>query len=264
MSSNILEIIKESKIESLKKRKKELPLDKLMALNTEGKLLEKRHFGKAVKNKGRISLIAEIKKASPSAGLIREEFNPAEIAKEYERAGSDAVSVLTEEKYFKGCMDNLAEVKKITKSPVLMKDFIIDEYQLHMAVNYGADCVLLIVRLLTDAVLSEFIQKAESLGLEALVEAHNQREIETAVGAGAKIIGINNRNLESFETNITNTFELAKNIPAGIIKVSESGIKEFDDIRGLSSEGIDAVLIGETLMRSIDIKLKIRELLGRA
>jgi indole-3-glycerol phosphate synthase len=133
-----------------------------------------------------------------------------------------------------------------------------------MAVNYGADCVLLIVRLLTDAVLSEFIQKAESLGLEALVEAHNQREIETAVGAGAKIIGINNRNLESFETNITNTFELAKNIPAGIIKVSESGIKEFDDIRRLSSEGIDAVLIGETLMRSIDIKLKIRELLGRA
>jgi indole-3-glycerol phosphate synthase len=264
MSSNILEKIRASKLERLEQLKKELPFGKLLELNASKDKAEKRNFGESIKNKGRISLIAEIKKASPSAGIIRNEFNPGEIAQEYERAGADAVSVLTEEKYFKGSLDNLALVKTLTKSPVLMKDFIIDEYQLYQALEYGADCVLLIVKLLTEKAVMRFVKKAEELGLETLVEAHNQNEIEIAEGSGAKIIGINNRNLETFETDIKTTLGLAKIIPGKTIKVSESGIKNAEDIKKLYSEGIDAVLVGEILMRSGDIGLKMKELLSRA
>ncbi|MCL2484750.1 MAG: indole-3-glycerol phosphate synthase TrpC [Endomicrobia bacterium] len=210
-----------------------------------------------------ISFICEVKKASPSKGIISEDFKYKDIASGYESAGADAISVLTEPDFFLGKDSYLAEIKDIVKIPVLRKDFTIDEYQIYEAKNIGADAILLICAILDLETLKRFMETAKSIGLSCLVEAHDEKEIETALKAGAEIIGVNNRNLKTFEININNSINLRKYVPADKIFVSESGIKTREDIEILRNHKIDAVLIGEELMKSGNIKEKMKELRGK-
>lgn len=210
-----------------------------------------------------LGLIAEIKQASPSKGLIRKNFNPEEIATEYSRNRVSAISILTDEEFFQGSLEYLQQVRKITNLPLLRKDFIIDPYQIYEAQAYGADAVLLIVNILTEEKLAELIDLTRKLGMRALVEVHTAEELQTACQADAEIIGINNRNLKTFETDIEQTLQLQELLPADKVIVSESGISTRDDIQKLAAVGVDAVLIGEALMRSGDLSNRIAELLGR-
>ena len=212
-----------------------------------------RGFGKALAGKDRISVIAEVKKASPSKGLIQPDFDPPKIASEYEKAGAAAVSCLTEEHYFMGSSAYLSEVHQTVKLPVLRKDFIISSYQIYEAKVIGADAVLLIAAMLDNNILKEFYNIAESLDLDVLGEAHDERETYAVLEAGCRIAGINNRNLKTFEVSLENSEKLSKLIPDDRIFVSESGISTNDDMKYLRSLGADAVLIGETLMRSGNI-----------
>ena len=209
-----------------------------------------------------VKLIAEIKKASPSKGLIRPDFDPVAIAKIYEKSGASAISVLTDEKYFQGHLDYLKAVKEAVSLPVLRKDFIIDPYQIYESRAAGADAVLLIVAALSREELSEFMALSEKLGMASLVEVHTFEELDTALEIGAKIIGINNRNLQTFETKLETTLELAAKIPGDRVIVSESGIFTRADVEKLMSAGVDAVLVGESLMREPDPGVKVKELLG--
>ena len=224
-----------------------------------------RSFRKALERPG-LALIAEIKKASPSGGLLRADFDPPSIAREYEKAHASALSVLTNERYFKGTLEHLSAAREACALPVLRKDFIIDEYQIVEAERYGADAVLLIVACLEPTQLRDFREAAEGEGLDALVEVHDEAELEKALKSGANIIGINNRNLKTFETHLETTFRLAEKLPRsgrnGILLVSESGISKPEDTRRLKEAGIDAVLIGETFMRAPDIGDKVREVMG--
>lgn len=209
-----------------------------------------------------ISFICEVKKASPSKGVIAEEFDHVAIAKEYEKAGANAISVLTEPDYFMGSIEYLREIRKNVSIPLLRKDFIIDEYMIYEAKVAGADVVLLIVALLSEDVLKRYIQIADSLGLSALVEAHDEEEIAIAVRTGARIIGVNNRNLKDFTVDINNGIRLRRNVPEDILFVAESGIKTRTDIEQLEAGKVNAVLIGETFMRSKDKKKMLEELKG--
>lgn len=204
-------------------------------------------FEKALK-KPNISFICEVKKASPSKGIIAEDFPYLQIAKEYYEAGASAISVLTEPFFFKGENYYLESIAKNIEIPVLRKDFIIDEFQIYEAKFLKASAVLLICSILDNKKLKHYIELAHSLGLSALVETHNEEEVENALNAGARIIGINNRNLKTFDVNLKTTEKLCKLIPSDIIKVSESGIKTPQDMRFLKSCNIDAVLIGESFM----------------
>jgi indole-3-glycerol phosphate synthase len=215
---------------------------------------------KAALLKGRLSVIAEIKKASPSKGIICADFHPVEIAKTYEAAGADALSVLTEEYYFKGSSDYLQEIRQAVSVPILRKDFIIDPYLIYEARVIGADAILLIAALLEVDALREYVKIAGSLGLACLTEAHNEEELYRAVEAGSEIIGINNRDLKTFNVDLNTTARFAKLVPQGRAIVSESGIATSDDMRVLKASGVNAVLIGETLMRSADIPETMREL----
>lgn len=239
------------------------PLDALRG--TPGKRGAARSFHAALKAEG-LSLIAEIKKASPSGGLLRADFDPKAIAKIYEHAHAAALSVLTDEKYFQGKLDYLAEVRAAAALPLLRKDFIIDEYQVVEAARAGADAVLLIAACLNDSQLKGYRELAEREGLDALVEVHDEAELERALASGAKILGINNRNLKTLKTDLETTFRLLDKLDpktrAGLAVVSESGIKTHADIERLLHAGVDAVLIGETFMRAPDIGAKVRELLG--
>lgn len=225
-----------------------------------GKIRPARDFKKAI-SKNRVTLIAEIKRASPSKGEIVKNFNPEKIAKEYKKVGVDAVSVLTERNYFKGDLEYLRTVSKVINVPVLRKDFIIDEYQLYGAKLYGADAVLLICAILQPETLKQFVQTAKKLKLYVLVEVHTKAEVFSALKSGADIIGINNRDLHTFKVDLKTTEKLMKFIPKNRIVVSESGIKTREDILYLKKLGVNAVLIGETLMRSKNIPAKIKELL---
>ncbi len=218
-------------------------------------------FKKAISRKGQINLIAEIKKASPSAGLIREDFNAVKIAGIYVKNKAAAISVLTEDKYFLGKFAYLAQVSADCKVPVLMKDFIVHEYQIYEGLFYGASAVLLIVAMLPDKQLKELMKLAHSLGLDCLVEAHDEAEIERAVLAKAEIIGVNNRNLQDLKVDVNNCLELVPRIPKGIVIVAESGLKTHEDIQRVEAVGAHAVLIGETFMRSPDIASKIKEIM---
>lgn len=218
-------------------------------------------FEDALRKPG-LSFILEVKKASPSKGVIAKEFPYIAIAKEYEMIGADAISVLTEPYYFHGCDEYLTEVKANVSIPILRKDFIVDEYQIYEAKLIGADAILLICALLTKMQLMHYLELAHALGLSALVEAHEASEIAMAVAAGAKIIGINNRNLKDFTVKLNHSIELRKLVPENIIFVSESGIQTADDIKRLSDHHTDAVLIGETLMRAADKRAKLQELKG--
>lgn len=197
-----------------------------------------------------ISVIAEVKRKSPSAGELKKDFDPVKMAKEYENKGAEAVSVLTDKKFFGGKARYLSDIKNAVKLPVLRKDFIIDSFQLHESKFLGADCILLIARILDPARLKDFITAARNLGMSSLVEVHSEQEIEKSLTSGAEIIGINNRDLDTFTVDIKKSLELIKVIPDHIIKISESGIKTSSQVGKLYQAGFDGVLIGETLMRS--------------
>ncbi|WP_367568490.1 indole-3-glycerol phosphate synthase TrpC [Lacrimispora sp.] len=201
-----------------------------------------------------IAFICEVKRASPSKGLIAPDFPYVEIAKEYEEAGANAISVLTEPEYFLGSNNYLTEIKQEVSIPLLRKDFTVDPYQIYEAKVMGASAVLLICALLDTKALREGIELCHKLGLSALVEAHDEEEIHSALAAGARIIGVNNRNLKTFEVDFNNSIRLRSLVPSDVLFVAESGIKTEDDIRRLSEAGVNAVLIGESLMRSPDKK----------
>lgn len=207
-----------------------------------------------------ISFICEVKKASPSKGVIAEEFPYLSIAKEYEEAGAAAISVLTEPYYFKGKDIYLQEILQNVSIPILRKDFTVDAYQIYEARTLGASAILLICALLEEEQLKEYLTIAHSLGLSALVETHTEREVETALRIGAGIIGVNNRNLKTFEVDIQTSNRLRRMIPKKILFVSESGIKTPQDVEKLRENGTNAVLIGETLMRSADKKGQLETL----
>ncbi|HAK58342.1 MAG TPA: indole-3-glycerol phosphate synthase TrpC [Lachnospiraceae bacterium] len=216
-------------------------------------------FYDALKKDG-ISFICECKKASPSKGVIAEEFPYLQIAREYEAAGADAISVLTEPKWFLGDDRYLKEIADTVSTPCLRKDFTVDTYMIDMARVLGASAVLLIVAILEPGELKEYMAYADELGLDALVEAHDEKEVETALGAGARIIGVNNRNLKDFSVDTDNSARLRRLIPNDVIFVSESGVKDAEDIRALREIGVDAVLIGEALMRAEDKRAKLDSL----
>lgn len=222
-----------------------------------------RDFLKAFK-KGKFSLIAELKKASPSAGIIRQEFEPVTLAKTYEESGAAALSVLTDQKFFQGKIENIKFAKESTTIPVLRKDFIIDECQILESRLAGADALLLIARVLSDAELAELLRLTESLGMQALVEVHNAEEVERILKTSARVIGINNRDLDTFQVDLKNTIGLVKKFPElkERIVIAESGIETCKDVEALKKAGVDGVLIGETLLRSKNIPAKIKELLG--
>lgn len=210
-------------------------------------------------NKG-VSIIAEIKKASPSKGMIREEIKPVEIARDFMRAGACAISVLTEKDYFKGDNNYLFKVKQTASIPVLRKDFIIDLWQVYESAYLGADAILLIVSILNDEDLKKFLIVSEILGMQCLVEVHNEEEVERALNCGATTIGINNRNLNDFTVDLNTTGKIITQIPHDRAVVSESGISTADDIMFLKSIGVNGVLIGETIMRSNDIYSTLKTL----
>jgi indole-3-glycerol phosphate synthase len=217
-------------------------------------------FSKSICKKNQISLIAEVKKASPSKGVLLQNFDPLAIALEYENAGAAAISVLTDSEYFQGRLEYLRQIGQQVKIPLLRKDFIIDEIQLEEALEAGASAVLLIVAALRFSRLEFLIQKSSEMGLESLVEVHSKEEVQKALDSGAKIIGINNRDLNTFEVNLNTTFDLRPFIPPNVIVVSESGIKTRENIVALRNAKVDAVLIGETLMKAENIREKIQEL----
>ena len=211
---------------------------------------------------GDVSFICEVKKASPSKGIIAQDFPYVQIAEEYELAGAAAISVLTEPEFFLGRIKYLTEIKNAVSVPVLRKDFIVDEYQIYESAAIGADAILLICALLDTKTLGGYIKTADSLGISCLVEAHDKEEIASALSAGARIVGVNNRDLKTFEVDITNSIRLRKYVPGGILFVSESGIKTPADVKALRDSGADAVLIGETFMRSEDKKSELAKLRG--
>ena len=257
----ILEQIVADNLAELEARKSSLPLAELqrIALAQPPPL----DFASALRG-NRISLIAEVKKASPSRGIIRPDFNPVEIARTYASNGASAISVLTETRYFQGSLDYLKDIKKALgnkRPPLLRKDFIDDPYQVYESRAYGADSLLLIVAILTPERLGELLGLSHELGMSCLVEVHNEAELEIALKSGARIIGINNRDLNTFTVDLATTERLRPLIPPDRIVVSESGIKDRNDVEKLRKWGVDAVLVGESLMSAPDIAAKIKELL---
>lgn len=259
----ILDEIVLKKKETLKEAQSRLSVRELKTMINN---IEKpRDFKAAVKRppEEKIKLIAEIKKASPSKGVIRKEFDHVSIARIYEEKAVNAVSVLTEENFFQGKLPFLSDVRKILSRPVLRKDFIFDEYQIYESRAYEADAILLIAAILEKSQASEYLHLAKELGLSVLFEVHDLRELEMALSIETEIIGINNRNLKTLVVDINTTFILKKEIPFQKIVVSESGIKTREDVKNLEVSGIDAMLIGTSLMETQDISGKIEELTGK-
>lgn len=257
----ILQEIAQKTRERIGQEKELVPLAELRARARECDVNTGFPFEKALAKPG-ISFICEAKKASPSKGVIAEDFPYVEIAREYERAGADAMSVLTEPYYFKGQDSFLQQIRQAVSIPLLRKDFTVEEYMIYQARLMGADAVLLICAILSPMQLSEYQGIAHELGLSALVEAHDEGEVEMALKAGARVIGVNNRNLKDFTVDIGNSVRLRELVPPEILFVSESGMKTREDIRRLEENGTDAVLIGETFMRSEDKVGMLRQLKG--
>ena len=257
---NILEQILVTKRDEINKAKKSFPVSELRAISKDNYSDKRQSFIGAIRKNESVNLIAEIKKASPSKGVIRERFYPVEIARTYEEANAAAISVLTDKKYFQGDLEIFKQIKNKVNLPLLRKDFIIDEYQIEESLAAGASAVLLIVAALEPEHLKNLISVCRGLRLDALVEVHNENELKIALAADADIIGVNNRNLATFKTDIKTTFDLMSEIPEDVTVVSESGISERSHILKLQSAGVHAVLIGEALMRSENIKEKIKEL----
>lgn len=258
----ILEKILAYKRKKVEEEKKEVPLEKLLSVME--KCGEARDFKYPFQNnRGILGIIAEIKKASPSRGVIREDFDPVEIARCYEKNRVEAISVLTEDGFFRGDTGYLTGIRKMTSVPLLRKDFIIDPYQIYQSKVLGADAVLLIAAALTGRELASFLEIAAEIGLHCLVEVHDRYELETVLETGAEIIGINNRDLRTFKTSLTITEKLIKHIPRNKIVISESGIKSREDMLYLQDLGVDGVLIGESLMKAESMDEKLRELRGQ-
>ncbi|WP_295616024.1 indole-3-glycerol phosphate synthase TrpC [uncultured Methanobrevibacter sp.] len=255
MLEKIVAKTKERLIEAKSKKS----LDELKEEASKLEISEDFPFKEALKDP-EIAIIAEVKRASPSKGLIAEDFDYIEIAKDYEQAGASAISVLTEPYFFQGSNDFLREISENVLIPLLRKDFTIDEYMICEAKLLGASAILLIVSILDDDQLKEYLDLAHNLGLSAIVETHDVTEIETAMNAGTGIIGVNNRNLADFTVDIENSINLRGLVSEDIIFISESGIKTAEDVTRLKENNVDAVLIGETLMKSDDKKSMIFEL----
>lgn len=245
--------------EKTKERLEGKSLEKIKEQVEELEITRDFPFEAALKDKP-IAIISEVKRASPSKGLIAEDFDYLNIAKEYEEAGVSAISVLTEPYFFQGSDDILKEISENVKTPILRKDFTISPYMIYEAKLIGASAILLIVSILDDNQLKEYLELADELGLSSIVETHDEKEIERALNAGARIIGVNNRNLKDFTVDIHNSVNLRKNVPEDIIFISESGIKTPEDVRILKENNVDGVLIGETLMSSDDKKTLIEAL----
>jgi len=254
-----LEEIIGSKKKEVEQRKQELPESRLRELM--GKVAPPRDFRNALKKKGEVSIIGEVKRASPSAGVIRSSFNVKEIASELAEGGAAAVSVITEKKYFYGDLLNLITVYNTVGLPVLRKDFIVDKYQVLESRAFCADAVLLIAAVLDAARFRDLYELARETGMEVLAEVHGEDELEKVLDAGAGIIGVNNRNLKDFTVDTNRIFKLRKLIPEDRVVVCESGVKTNDQVKKLAEKGIHAALVGETLMRSSSITGKLRELL---
>ena len=248
------------------RRRQGVPLDALRArLGRHPK--PTRGFGAALKHAvagDGYGLIAEVKKASPSAGPIRPDFDPAAIARAYAEAGATCLSVLTDEPYFGGTAEHLAQARAATELPVLRKDFMLDPWQIYEARLMGADCVLLIMAALTDALARELEEVARSLDLDVLAEVHDRRELDRALGLQTQLIGINNRNLKTLRTDLATTAELAPHVPGDRFLVAESGIRSHDDVRRLADSGARCFLVGESLLKQPDIAAATRALLGTA
>lgn len=257
----ILDEIAAKTIRRIERKKQEVPLEavkkKAEALPVSGEF----PFEQALKKKG-LTFICEVKKASPSKGVIAEDFPYLAIAKDYEKAGAGAISCLTEPYYFKGSEQYLKEIAETVKIPVLRKDFTVDAYMIYEAKLLGASAVLLICAILSDGQLREYLRLAHRLGLSALVEVHTAEEAERALAAGARIIGVNNRDLKTFQVDVDTSIRLKKQIPEERLYVSESGIRTPQDIAKLYENGTNGVLIGETLMRAKDKKAMLDELRG--
>jgi len=256
----ILDDIVFHKEQELERRKEVMPL---AGVKEDARLIEKpRPFAKALTHSADLALIAEIKEASPSAGVIRKDVDAVEIGRLYEGSGAAAISVLTDERFFHGRLSRMKQVKEAVSLPVLRKDFIIDAYQIYESRAAAADAVLLIVAILSNDKLRAFLSLCRELGLEALVEVHTEWERDRALEAGAAVVGINNRDLTTFTVDLDNTIRLVSGMPEGIICVSESGIKTRDDVACLREAGVDALLVGTALMAAKDMGAKIKELFG--
>ena len=256
----ILDEIYKHKLSEVAENKRQVSIE---TLKEQCKKKQKaRSFGAELKSNTNIRIIAEIKKASPSLGIIRKDFNPVDIARIYEAGGAAAISVLTDEKFFQGNLSYLTDVKKSVNLPILRKDFIIDAYQIFEARSAGADAILLIAALLSKDEIQRYLELARELDMDCLVEVHSETELKKVLQTNAHIIGINNRDLATFKTDLGTTLRLRPMIPAEKIVVSESGIKSRADVVKLIKEGVGAILVGETLMKSDDISAKLRELLG--
>jgi indole-3-glycerol phosphate synthase len=264
MSSDFLSKIIEQKGRRLAEAKAARPLEEVRREALAVRLDARRHaFRQALEDAGRVNVIAEFKRASPSKGEIRAGASVTEMVRAYERGGAAALSVLTEEDYFRGSLRDLEEAKACTRLPVLRKDFVFDEYQVFESAAAGADALLLIVAALDDETLSELLHMTEDgLGMDALVEVHTAEELERALDAGARIVGVNNRDLRTFEVTLNTSVSLAKLAPASTLLVSESGLRGAGDVDRLRSCGFRAFLVGETLMRAEDPETVLRYLAG--
>lgn len=245
--TNILDKIISQKKEEVEQSKKVLPLERLKAAVKVGNPPRHGKISDALKK--HFCVIAEVKKGSPSKGIIRHDFDPVAIAKQYLKAGADAISVLTDEKFFFGRLEYLTKISRFSTVPLLRKDFIIDEYQVWEARAAGADFILLIASVLTSDKIRKFTKTATDLGMEVLTEVHDMKDLAKALKAGAKIVGVNNRDLKTFKTDIGHSIKLKKHIPRSILTVSESGINSAEDAILLRDAGFNAVLVGESLMR---------------
>jgi indole-3-glycerol phosphate synthase len=265
LSSTVLERILASTRAEVQRRKLELPLGELEQLpprrDVAGELAGERRFRDALSRPG-IAVIAEFKRRSPSAGSLREGCDLHTVVSAYGRGGAAAISVLTEGPHFDGSLEDLRVARAACELPVLRKDFIVDPYQLHEARAAGADAVLLIVAALASSELGALHDAARTLGLDVLVEVHDREELHSALGVGADLIGVNNRDLHDFSVDVQRTSRLRPQIPAGVVVVSESGIATAEQLDGLQADGVDAALVGETLMRAPDPERALRALLG--
>jgi indole-3-glycerol phosphate synthase len=258
-SQNILHRIVEARLASIAHRKRVVP-EVALKIAVEKKVAPPRDFAGALSRTGGINIISELKKASPSRGVIRQEYAPAALAASLEQAGAAALSVLTEEDFFSGSLADLKEASRVTRIPILRKDFIVDPWQVWETRAAGADSFLLIAAILDDSSLRELLDLGRSLKMEALVEVHSPEELKRALAAGARIVGVNNRDLRDFQVHVETSLELAEAIPDDRIAVSESGLRSHNDLVRLQLAGFDAFLIGEQVMQSADPGAALREL----
>lgn len=264
-AGGILDRIVEAKAKRLTDTMGRVPISELIErVSTAPRSRASHSFAAAVRRRDRVTIIAEIKKQSPSKGVIREDFDPAGLAESYVSGGAAALSVLAEEDFFGGSLEHLKVIRNRVALPLLRKDFIIDEYQLYESVLAGADAVLLIVAILEDEPLAKLIGLAGELGVDALVEVHNAGEMKRAARAGAGIIGVNNRDLTTFSVDLSTSVELVRIAPRDAILISESGINTASDIRRLRSAGFSACLVGERLMRADDPGAALKDLIDEA